>query len=329
LGAKNKLALLTHTEETESAADDPESVDLEIAEEELIDAYVRDDLSAEERKLLAKGLRSSSRLTERLHFARMLATAAASAQPHRASDSASADSVQSDSEGALPPWWKGILGFSVQRPAFQLALAGCAILVVLGGVALFAGWMRLRSESNRLVAERAAIEQQRLELERKLADHQLSTEQVRAELERARQQREADEKLIAELKQTQKRSDQTEASMASTLPVFLFPGSTRGAGPVKEVSITRDTSAIRLNLVLEAGDYPKYNVEITNSQGAKILQPKGLRPRHSRSGPMLPLQVSTQLLPPGDYTILVTGVTSSSADEPVNNYPFRVIQKQE
>lgn len=331
------MALLTHTDETESPANDPESEEFEIAEAELIDSYVRDDLSAAERKLLEKGLRSSSRLAERLHFARMLATAAASARTYPASDSASADSVrQSDSEGALPPWWKRILGFSVaQRPAFQMALAGCAILVVLGGVALFVGWMKLRSESNHLAMERAAVEQQRLELEKKLADQRLSTEQLAAELQKARQQRDADEKLIAKLQQGQKRSDKADVTTTSTMGntfspralIFLFPGSIRGSGEKNELPVSESATAITLNLVLENDEYAKYNAEVTNSQGARILQQKGLRPKRSPSGPILSLQVSSRLLPPGDSSVSITGVTSTGAVELVNYYPFRVTRK--
>lgn len=311
------MALLTHTDETEFAADDPES-EIEIAEAELIDAYVRNDLSAEERKLLEKGLRSSPRLAERLHFARMLAAAA--------------DSVrQTDSEDALPPWWKRVFRFSVvQRPAFQMALAGCAILVVLGGVALFAGWMKLRRESNQLAAERAAVEQQRLELERKLADQRLSAEQLLAARERARQQQDAEERLLAEPKQGQKGSDQADAALASNIAsIFLFPGSIRGTGGGNELLVSESATAIRLNLVLETNEYGKYYAEVTDSQGATILQPKGLRPIRSRSGPILSLRVSSRRLPPGDYSVSVTGVTSTGAVEPVNYYPFRVIRKQD
>lgn len=308
------MALLTHTDETKFAADDPES-EIEIAEAELIDAYVRNDLSAEERELLEKGLRSSSRLAGRLHFARMLAAAA--------------DSVrQSDSEGALPPWWKRILGFSVvPRPAFQMALAGCAILVILGGIGLFAGWMRLRTESHRLAQERAAMEQQRLELEKRLTDQQFRTDRIAVELQKTRQQQEADEKLIAKLQQGQKRNDQAEATTTSTVAsIFLRPGSIRSAGG-NELSISESATAIRLNLVLENDEYAKYNAEVKTPQGARILQQKGLRPARSRSGPILSLRVSSRRLPPGDYSVSVTGVTSTGAVDPVNYYTFRVTAK--
>ena len=49
--------------------------DIDIAEEELIDAYVRNQLSVDERKLIEKGLRTSPQLIDRLHFARLLAGA--------------------------------------------------------------------------------------------------------------------------------------------------------------------------------------------------------------------------------------------------------------
>ena len=59
---------------------DQDFEEIEIAEEELIDAYVHSELSADEHKLVEKGLRSSPQLVERLHFARMLARASSSAR---------------------------------------------------------------------------------------------------------------------------------------------------------------------------------------------------------------------------------------------------------
>ena len=55
---------------------DQDFEEIEIAEEELIDAYVGGELSLDEQKLLEKGLRASPHLVDRLHFARLLADAA-------------------------------------------------------------------------------------------------------------------------------------------------------------------------------------------------------------------------------------------------------------
>jgi hypothetical protein len=104
--------------------------DIDIAEEELIDAYVRNQLSVEERKLLEKGLRSSPDLVNRLHFARLLTGAA---------DRAAEDEVFSyqEPEELLPSrkkWWQFGLTWE-QRPTVNLAFAACSLIFVIGGEA--------------------------------------------------------------------------------------------------------------------------------------------------------------------------------------------------
>ena len=54
-------------------ADDSKFEAVELAEDELIDAYVRAELSAEQLQQFHKKLLTSPRLVERVHFARALA----------------------------------------------------------------------------------------------------------------------------------------------------------------------------------------------------------------------------------------------------------------
>ena len=50
-------------------SDDTEFENIEIAEEELVDRYVRSELSQEDQSRFEKTLAASPRLTERVHFA--------------------------------------------------------------------------------------------------------------------------------------------------------------------------------------------------------------------------------------------------------------------
>jgi hypothetical protein len=309
---------------------DQDFEEFEIAEAELIDAYVHNELSAEERQLVEKGLRRSPRLVERLHFARMLAEASSSApafvsppvEPETVTDRAQAEPVEI-------PWWKGFFSASlVPQPAFRLALAVCVIFVLLGGVASIVGWMKLRNESNRLGRERAAVEQQRVELEKRLVEQQSSREQLTAELQKERQQREAAEKIIEDLKLQQNPNDQRNPSAISNFAsILLFPSGTRGGG-AKVLPVSPTTSEIRVDLSLEAAEYPSYRVVIEDS-GRRVIAQQRARVRHTRSGPILSIRVPAQRFPQGDYQIHVSGLTSSGALDPVEDYVFRVTEKKE
>src|SRR2546423_4011627 len=115
--------------------------EIEIAEEELIDAYVRGELSLDERKLLEKGLRASPHLVDRLQFARLLADA---------TDRAVEDEVRSYRQPeqdrlTRKSWWPfGLAGG--QRPALNLAFAACMLIHVICGAGLMAGGSRERRE---------------------------------------------------------------------------------------------------------------------------------------------------------------------------------------
>ena len=62
-------------------ADDAEFQEMEIAEGELIDRYVRSELSATDRQQFERMLRTSPRLLERVEFARILALAKNDPEP--------------------------------------------------------------------------------------------------------------------------------------------------------------------------------------------------------------------------------------------------------
>src|SRR5437016_3418674 len=164
--------------------------EIEIAEEELIDAYVRGELSLDERRLLEKGLRSSPELVERMHFARLLADAA--------DRTAAAEAVSDRPLDPLPParktWW--LFGLRLgPRPAFQLAFAASVliIVIVIGAAGLLTGWLRLRRESQQLAEQQAALERQKSEFQKSASEQRLATEQLRTELEDAQRQRKADQ----------------------------------------------------------------------------------------------------------------------------------------
>jgi hypothetical protein len=296
--------------------EDPELEEFAIAEDELIDAYVRNELSADERKLIEKVLRNSPRLAERVRFANMLAKAAV-------------DSVQPNPKPIIPPWWKLFIGF-VERPAFRTALAACVVIVLVGGAAVLAGWIKLRNESQRVETERAALEQRRQELEKTTTEQQSRSNQLSAELQMEKEKREHDQKKIEEL---QRALNQTEQPGSLTTPstfatILLFSGLTRGESGGNELIVSPGTVTVKLNLVLDSDEYPSYKVIIRNAQTI-AAQRAGLKPRRSRSNQIITVQIPAKLLTPGDYTVRLSGVSSSGAIEPVADYAFRVTSKQQ
>ena len=298
-------------------SDDPpgEFEEIEVAEEELIDAYVRGELSLDERRLLEKGLRSSPELVERLHFARLLADAA--------DRTAAAEAVSDRRHDPLPParktWW--LFGLRLgPRPAFQLAFAACVLIIFMGGAGILAGWIRLRRESRQLAEQQATLERQKLELQKSASEQRLATEQLRAQLKEEQQKREADQQRIAELQRSQDQKTKSSPSPIGNLATFFLLPSSRSGGE-NEFSPAAGTSKIRLQLAVESIDYRGFVAEVKNSQDREIFRGK-LRP--PRSAKHVTITLPSNLLPPGAYSIQLSGISPDGATELVGNYSFRI-----
>lgn len=284
--------------------------DFDIAEEELIDAYVRNQLSVDERKLLEKGLQTSPQMVDRLHFARLLADAA-----NRAENEVFSYLQRGEPSGKS--WWPFRLTWE-QRPVFNLALAAWALIIFIGGVGLLAGWIRLRRESQQLAEQQVALERQKLELQKSASEQRLATDQIRAELTEEHQKREADQQLIAELMQAQ--NQKPTASSATIATLFLLPTS-RGSEEEKELRLPAGTSGIRLKLRVDSIDYRSFLVAVKNSQDKVIFQPKVRTPR---SGKLVTITIPRKVLPAGGYSLQLSGISPEGTSELVGNYSFRI-----
>jgi hypothetical protein len=288
--------------------------EIEIAQEELIDAYVRGQLSADDRQLLEKGLRTSPQLVDRLHFARLLTEAA---------DNATEDQVSMSGDEILPSrksWFP--FGLTSQRPALNLAFAACVLIIFIGGAGLLVGWIRLRRESQQLAEQQAALERQKSELQKSASEQQLATEQLRTELKEEQQKREADQQRIAELIEAQ--NQKLTGSSGTLATLFLLPSS-RSSEVEKELKLPAGTSRIRLQLAVDSIDYRGFLVEVRNSQDKVISQSKAPPPR---SGKLVTITILSKLLPPGSYSLQLSGTSPDGTSELVGNYNFRIAATQ-
>jgi negative regulator of sigma E activity/methionine-rich copper-binding protein CopC len=293
--------------------------EIEIAEEELIDAYVRGELAADERQLLEKGLRTSPQLVGRLHFARLLADAADQASAREASSGRLHEKHPVRLKSWLPFW--SALG---PRPAFQMAIAAAALIVVIGGVGLLAGWLKLRRETQQLAEQQAALARQKSELEKSVAEQRSTTDQIRAQLSELQQQRDVDQKLIADLKTSlDQKTKSSSAAIGSLATLFLLPSS-RSPGENK-FSPDAQTSGIRLQLAVEPIGYRGFVAEVKDSQGNLISRPKARRPGSAKH---VTITIPIKLLPPGSYSIQLSGISPDGSTELIGNYSFRVTPKE-
>lgn len=290
-------------------ADDEVFEDLKISEAEVIDAYVAKELTEKQRKHLEQRLATSTRLQQRLAFARTLAQSrtAAKSVPHMEGP---------HHEVAFEPWWKRVFAVPLVGTLTPIGAVAALLVVIALGVAV-AQSIRLRNESRRLEAERAELARQRDELAKlSIAERDRAT----ADLHAAQMRYERAEELVSSYQQreSQQQPPKQPAIFAS---LMLLPGSSRSSGESNDLILPPAATEVRLSLVLYRADYQRYQVAI---DGPTSIPRQRVRPT---PGKTLALRLPAKLFRPGDYSVQVSGVTSSGKLEPADNYIFRLLRK--
>lgn len=290
-------------------SDDERFEELEIAEDELIDRYVRGELSQTDKDRFESTLAKSARLMERAQFARVWKNKFTPDQLGRS------NAVLVEAKTATS-WWERLLGFSTATRTPRLAGAFAVLFIVLGGIALFVGWIQLREESRRLAEQRAALDQQQRELDQQAAELKAQADQLA-------------KKVPPEPSPSLTPAPITEPNLVPPRPVFgftLLPGTLRGgSGARKDVRIPPDALNIQISLEVGDSDYASYRATV-NRDGGRVFSSPFLILKRVASGNVFILSVSAKLLSPADYTIRLDGRTSAGAIEPVDDYSFRVIK---
>ena len=287
-------------------SDDTEFENIEIAEEELIDRYVRGELSREDKSRFEGTLAASPRLTERVRFASVWKNKLASA---------AVDPVTVKVQ-PKPSWLATVFGFSpAERPPRWAIAFSC--LVVVAFIGLFVGWLKLRENSRRLAGQEAQLEQRQRELDKQLADLKAQRELLAGQASPA--------PTPVESASPPKPTPESPVSRP-VVALSLFPGGTRSGGSSHDLRIASGTKEVQLNLRLRDASYTSYQVTIRSVDGRGGFSADKLQPRNVSGGAVLFVRVPAGQLGLGDYLIRVNGRSSTGATEAVDDYQFRVIK---
>src|SRR5689334_12011664 len=215
--------------EAEYFADGADFEELEIAEDELIDRYVRNELSRRDKRGFEK-LLVSPRIAERVEIARLLAQRTAARKNELTKD---------EPVPVSQTWWQRLFG-SANTSGFKPALAFAIVLMVLVGIALALLWWRQRRESEQF----AAHEQPQPQIHEQASPNK-AVEKNQNEPPRENQARNKPPE------QNRRQPEQKPSSARFIATAFLLPSAgTRSGGGDEErqVVITKDTRAVNLNL---------------------------------------------------------------------------------
>ena len=303
--------------------DDEFARQVQAAENDLVDAYVRGELSGQRLQSFNSYYLSSPKRREKVKFARALQDLGSQAVAVAPAKETPEPAQNSDSDKA-PLRRRSWLNFFVApRPTLRWGFALAAILMLVAG-----GWLAVelkhwRSQADQAQAAGAALKQREQELQAQLKQQQIAGAESARELERVREQ-------LAQLEQ--QRAQLSPPSLPADLNIAPFdlepPTRTIGGGAL--ITIPRGTDYVTLRLKLEAADYPAYRAELrtetSNQQKWKSVWRSG---RLSARGENKVITVSLRAdqLKSRAYTLSLKGLAQDGSEQDASSYTFRVVKQ--
>lgn len=272
--------------------------ELLIAEDDLIDAYVRGELPATERELFER--RASPRGHERVQFAQTLFTAV--------SNQSGAAVVSASVSDRLVQWWRSVFGVLVNRRlAFSFTLAAAMLVIVVGG-----RWLLTNTPGTLRVPQQAQIQ-----------PTPLAPRETSAPIETAKQQ----PPTPGEENSNGTAAGETPKKTVPLIATFtLLPGLVRGEGAAGPLVLPAGATEVRLRLTLEGGAYKKYRATLATPEGSKIWS-RDVRNSPSFRSAHLTLSIPADVLKGGDYVLDLSGANTPRGWESVSDYAFRIVKK--
>lgn len=319
-----------------SVTDDEVAEALKSVENDLIDAYVQDELDEEACAQFKTHYLASAARRERVAFAQAFQAQAGKSliwQPTKA-QTESPTEARTEAATKIMPGRKGRglfssrHGFNVSRPAWVWGTAFAALALLVAGVWLAFDNARLRQRLAQTEARRDALEQQAQESQKELASQRAASAQLaengaRAERERLTQeQAQGDQQRIAD---QQRAADQkSSSSSAGSIATFILTPQMRGASEMPTISIPTRTEQVVMRLRLEPNELTTYRVTLSDETGSQILwRSSQLKARAAAAGKLLTVNLSARLFKLRTaYLLRVTDEAGAIVDD----YPLRVVR---
>ena len=264
---------------------------LEAAEADLIDAYVRGELSQSERLGFERRFLTSSHRRSKVEFARDLLRVT--------NESKTAQNALLERPSA---WLSLINLFRGWNPALQFAGILALMISVVGASWLLVENRAIRSHVAALETERRNLETRQEQLRRQLTEEQDRTGKLAADLQKP---------------------PSVSAPLVASL--VLLPGLSRAETGRAQLALNPSAQLAHIEIVLEPrDDYPRYSSEIRTRSGEEVLIRGNLRRRRSAAGDVVSFDVPTNALDAGEYELTLKGVAGDGRTQDLGYYYFRV-----
>src|SRR5215216_1901741 len=272
-------------------------------ENDLIDEYVRHELSETDRRNFESRFLASAERRKRVEFAKALARIPEKiVQPMAWS------------------WRESLYAFiGSLNAAGKVALVAAMLLVLVGGAWLLTETLRLRRQLTQLQAEnqsRQALEQQ-IEAERR------RNAELNARLNQEKQQREQSDESLRQLSETADPTNPPPRPVIASLT--LLPGLSRGGGDKPSLIMRDDARLVRLNVGIDPEEqYETFTIELRTAAGRHVWTRDNLAARNRGGARAIGLTLPASVLKPGEYELKLSGLKQGGEAEDIGFYYFDV-----
>jgi hypothetical protein len=275
-------------------------------ENELVDSYVRGEMSRADRERFEGHYLASPLHRERVAIAESFLTNI---------DQVVGETVEVREKEPVVPWWSRFLGSPRSpRPVFGGVLV-MALLLTLSTVWLYIERVRLTGQianvQKEAQTERAFLKQRERELasrnqefEKEIVDVSRRSAQLKAELEQLRRRR--------------------QSAAPTVLSFLLTPAPVRSEKALSLSTIPLLTGNVCLLMELDGNDYANYQIILHSVEGREILRRQTNKVRFGKDRTFATLQVKAGELTKGDYILILFGQTADGRSEEIDRYFFRV-----
>jgi hypothetical protein len=279
-------------------------------ENDLIDEYVREELSEADRRNFENRFLASAERRKRVEFARALVNVTVVKKPDRAPAAIS---------------WRDSLEafFAGFNPFGKFALAAMTLLVMAGGAWLLIKTLPQRSQLTQLQAENQSRQSERQALEQQIEAERKRNEELAARLNQEKQQREQSDEALRQLSEA--RDTSTPAPRPVIASLTLLPGISRGGGEKPSLVLPENTQLVRLRIGIDAEEqYKTFAAELRTTAGRQIWTKENLTARSGRRARSISVIVPATALKPGEYELKLSGMKEAGGTEDVGFYYFDV-----
>jgi hypothetical protein len=281
-------------------------------ENDLIDEYVRRELSETERRQFETRFLASAERRKRVEFAKALA---------RVPVAAVAPERTVVSEPAKWSWRDSLYAFiSGLNPAAKFAVVAVMLLLLVGGAWLLTETLRLRSQLTQLQAQNQAQQNQ---LQQQVDAERRRNEELNARLSQEQQQREQTDESLRQLSETGDATNPPPRPVIASLT--LLPGLSRGGGEKANMVMPEDARLVRLQIGIDPEEqYKTYGVELRTAAGRQVWTRENLTARTRGRTRAVSLTLPASVLKSGDYELRLSGRQEGGESEDVGFYYFDV-----